>query len=164
MNMLQAHALARAAGEVGVREAGRNRGPRVEMYQRAAKGAPGEPYCVDFILWCYLEGVHALNVRMPLPLYRGALELWRHVDPWMHWHAPSPGSIFIHDHGNEKGHAGFVEDVRGDGTMLTIEANTGPSPDIRLNDRDGDGVYRRHDRTIDDTRLVGFIDVSRRAP
>lgn len=164
MNDLQVKVLELAAGEVGVREAGINRGVRVEMYQAAAGGVPGESYCVDFIIWCFKEAVHALNVPMPLPIVRSAVRLWERTDPWMHWHAPTPGSIFVHDHGGGFGHAGLVEAVRGDGTMLTIEANTSASPGVPKTDRDGDGVYRRHDRRIDDHRLIvgqGFIDVGR---
>ncbi|MCA1824399.1 MAG: hypothetical protein LC640_09100 [Frankia sp.] len=84
MNALQRRVLELAAGELGV---------RVEMYQAAAGGVPGEPYCVDFIIWCFKEAVHELNVEMPLPVVRSAVRLWQQTDPWTHWHAPSPGSI-----------------------------------------------------------------------
>lgn len=161
MNDLQRRVLELAAGELGVREAGRNRGVRVEMYQAAAGAQPGDPWCASFVVWAFKEAVHALGVRMPLPVTPGALKLWRKSDPFFHWFTPTPGAVFIIDHGGGLGHCGLVEDVRADGTMLTIEGNTGPSPDVPRKDRDGDGVYRRHDRRDDDPTLVGFIDVSR---
>ena len=164
MNDLQQRVLEIAAREVGVREAGRNRGVRVEEYQAAVHAQPGDPWCVAFVLWCFKQAVHDLNLPMPLPVTAGVLKLWRRSEPWMHWHAPAPGAIFLHDHGGGLGHCGLVEDVREDGTMLTIEGNTGPSPGVPRADRDGDGVYRRHDRRADDGRLMvgqGFIDVGR---
>lgn len=161
MNALQAKVLELAAGELGVREAGRNRGARVEMYQATAGAQPGDPWCASFVVWCFLEAAQALGLPMPLPVTPGVLKLWRRSDPNLHWHAASPGAVFILDHGGGLGHCGLVEDVRADGTMLTIEGNTGPSPDVPRKDRDGDGVYRRHDRSAMDPSVVGFIDVSR---
>lgn len=159
MNDLQRRVLELAAGELGVREAGRNRGIRVEMYQAAAGARPGDPWCASFVVWAFLEAVHALNVPMPLPRTPGALKLWQRSDPWTHWHLPTAGSVFVVDHGAGLGHCGLVEDVRGDGGLLTIEGNTGPGPGVPSADREGDGVYRRHDRNARD--CVGFIDVSR---
>jgi hypothetical protein len=164
MNDLQRRVLEIAARQVGVREAGRNRGIVVEAYQRAAGAQPGDPWCAAFVVWCFREAVHQLNVPMPLPITPGALKLWRRSDPWLHWHQPTPGAVFVHDHGGGLGHCGLVEEVRADGTLVTLEGNTGPSPGVARTDRDGDGVYRRHDRTALDVRLVGFIDVSRERP
>lgn len=161
MNRFQSKVLEAASRELGVREAGRNRGVRVEAYQAAAGAQPGDPWCAAFVVWAYRQVVHDLNEPMPIPVTPGVMKLWRKSDPWTHWHAPSPGAIFILDHGGGLGHCGLVECLRGDGTMLTIEGNTGPSPDVPRADRDGDGVYRRHDRRADDPMLVGFIDVSR---
>lgn len=164
MNTLQQRVLELAAGELGVREVGRNRGIRVEMFQAAAGAHPGDPWCASFVVWAFKEACLGLGLPMPLPITPGALKLWRLSDPAYHWYYPVAGSIFILDHGGGLGHCGLVESVRGDGTFLTLEGNTGPSPDVPAKDRDGDGVYRRHDRRVDDPRLVGFIDVGRTGP
>lgn len=161
MNALTEAVLAIAAGQIGVRELGRNRGPRVEEYQRAAGAHPGDPWCASFVVWCFLRAGEETGMSCPLPITPGAMKLWRKSDPWMHWNMPSAGSIFVLDHGGGLGHCGLVEAFTPDGRLLTIEGNTGPGITVAAKDREGDGVYRRHDRTVSDPSLVGFVDVSR---
>ncbi len=163
MNVLTGTVLEIAAREVGVRELGKNRGIRVEEYQRAAGADPGDPWCASFVVWCFLEACHELNLDMPLPVTPGVLKLWRKSEEWFHWHRPTAGSIFIQDHGGGLGHCGLVVDVANDDHLYTIEGNTGPGPLPPGVDREGDGVYRRHDRRAADPTIVGYIDVSRRA-
>lgn len=51
---LAAKAYEIAVREIGVAEVGgNNRGRRVDEIIRYAKGALGEPWCVDFVIWCY---------------------------------------------------------------------------------------------------------------
>lgn len=57
---------------------------------------------------------------------------------------PSPGSIFFMRKGQtEQGHAGIVVEVNDDGTIITIEGNTSPSPTSAAADREGDGIYKK---------------------
>lgn len=156
---LRDYALQIAAGEIGVREAGRNRGIRVEMFQAAAGAHPGDPWCASFVVWAYKEACHGLSLEMPLPVTPGALALWRRGDPIHHWHQPSPGAVFVLDHGGGMGHCGFVESIT-PLHIVTVEGNTNDS-----GGREGVGVYRRI-RRLDGglDGLVGFVDTARTGP
>jgi hypothetical protein len=51
---LRRSALRHARFNVGVAERGaNNRGPKVDEIIEYAHGALGEPWCVDFVIWCY---------------------------------------------------------------------------------------------------------------
>ena len=63
--------------------------------------------------------------------------------------------IGVIEHAGGKGHAFFVlgllAEQEEDGELVvTIEANTGPGPNVPTKDREGDGVYLRSDRAFDD--------------
>lgn len=154
MNILTSAALDIATREVGVVEIGRNRGPRVEQYQAAAGAHPGDPWCASFVTWCFMEAARELSLANPCPVTPGALKLWRKSDEWAHWHRPSPGSIFVIDHGGGMGHCGFVDGLYGD-DYYTVEGNTNEA-----GGREGDGVHKRKRSTVD-KGLVGFIDFAR---
>src|SRR5689334_19529052 len=51
---LKASAVAKAEVARGIFEqGGNNRGPQVEAIISYARGQIGEPWCVDFVIWCY---------------------------------------------------------------------------------------------------------------
>lgn len=112
---------------------GNNRGPAVERIIRYAQGDIGEPWCVDFVIWCYGQA----GSRVVKPGYPRAVRLMRTAQT-MVVSDPRPGDIvrFSFDHTGL-----FVKD-NGDGTITTIEGNTGARGAV--SDGNGsDGVYRK---------------------
>lgn len=63
--------------------------------------------------------------------------------------------VFIIHHANGKGHTGFgVELVEDDAERFrSVEANTGPGPNVASKDREGDGCYERSDRRFADVNV-----------
>lgn len=150
-----------ARAEVGVREkGGPNRGKRIEMYQAAAGGRPGDAYCVAGIYWCFQQSAMALRTINPMPRTTGALRLYElapayaKLPPWRNsgQKTPQPGAIVVHRSKSKpgRGHVGLVVHTRG-AEIGCIEFNTNPA-----GSRDGDGVYIRERPT--EYWDVGIID------
>ena len=155
MSALTAAVLRLAATQVGVRELGRNRGERVQQYQDRAGAHPGDPWCACFVSWCFAVASNGLALPCPFKLTFRALELWRKSPVEIRSSWPTPGSIFVVDHGAGLGHCGLVESFsEGDLIIVTIEGNTSPG-----GSREGDGVYRRT-RPLDEINL-GYVDYGR---
>lgn len=131
---MRLRAMRAAESLVGVMEVGgNNRGPVVNRIILANDGAIGEPWCGDFVAYCYRQagskavtrswasvrllggvaGVH--RVRQPLA---GDLVRFKfdHV------------GMFVKDHGSE---------------IETIEGNTGATGAVSDSSTGGDGVYRK---------------------
>lgn len=143
-----------ASLEVGIRELGRNRGPRVDQYIRAAGLDPERgsyPWCVCFIQWCFQQAAKDLGTESPLPRTASVHKLWA-AAPACRTVRPYPGRIFLLDHGAGTGHAGLVEAVTGT-HAVTVEGNTSAD-----GAREGDGVFRRVRRFDGNERLLGFLD------
>lgn len=112
--------MAVAAREVGTRESppGSNRGPRVGEYQASTSlGGTGWPWCAAFVTWV---------------LARAGVETsWCSASTWLMWSAardrgltitaPVPGCVIIWP----GVHVGLVDAVHGNGTVSTIEGNSG---------------------------------------
>lgn len=159
MSPLAVQIIEIAASQVGVRETGRNRGPMVDEYLRAAGLNPAldsYPWCASFAVWVVRQACLELGIPNPLPRTSGVHKLWMRSPPHTCVQRPSPGAIFCIDHGGGKGHCGFVEEVGGT-HLVTIEGNTNDG-----GSREGDGVYRRS-RRFDEVNL-GYIDLSRKPP
>jgi CHAP domain len=155
MTPLTTAVLHLASAQVGVRELGRNRGERVEEYQARAGARPGDPWCAAFVSWCFAVAANGLALPCPLRLTARALDLWKKAPVALRSSWPTPGAIFVIDHGGGHGHCGLVESFsQGDLIIITIEGNTGPQ-----GGRDGDGVYRRT-RRLDGINL-GYVDYGR---
>lgn len=129
--------LARHIFETG----GNNRGPWVERIIRYAKGDIGEPWCVDFVIWC---AGHAGSKQIRPGYPRAVAAMW--TAGVVATQDPVPGDAvrFKFDHTGI-----FVKD-NGDGTIQTIEGNTGARGAV--SDGNGnDGVYRKR-RSKSDVR------------
>lgn len=151
MTFLTASALDIATSEIGVHEiGGNNRGERIEEYLAAAHAKPGDPWCASFVSWAFIQAAAALGVPNPMRPTAGALHIWRDAPELCRSKTPTIGSIFVINHGEGKGHCGFVAAVTGD-HVLTIEGNTNEA-----GSREGDGVLRKS-RRISDIN-VGFVD------
>lgn len=134
-------ALAVASSQVGVREAGKNSGVEVDAYLASVGLTPGFAWCAAFVHWCFHVAAVDAQERNPCPRTGGALHMRQLAEPSEIVAEPAkalPGDVFTIDHGKGLGHTGFVELVRRDGLLQTIEGNTNGG-----GGRDGDGVYRR---------------------
>lgn len=132
---LRLKALKVAENMVGVMErGGNNTGPIVDKIIKANGGVIGEPWCGDGMAYCYrLAGSKAVqrlwaSVRALLGLF-GIRKT----------SSPKPGDLvrFTFDHVGM-----FVRDL-GDGSIETIEFNTGASGAVSDSATGGDGVYRK---------------------
>jgi len=141
-----AEAEARAgAGEVG----GDNAGPFVEKYLNANHPERithrGEPWCVAFYCWCWLQAARSAGTELPVSFTRSAHQLWG----WLAAHGqvltraqalaqkepggpevsfrPAPGdAVFWDFSGNgEPDHVNMLHHIDADGTIHTIGGNEG---------------------------------------
>lgn len=132
---------------VGIGErGGNNRGQLVEIFQRHAGIAPGDPWCMAFVQYC-LAQIDNLAALFN-PATRSArignschcMTVWGSTDPDLRDMKPSVGSIAIWRRENTaQGHTGIVSAVSKD-EFRTIEGNTSPAKGV---DREGDGVFEK---------------------
>lgn len=121
-------ALSIALGEVGEKEdpPGSNRGPRVDVYVKAAGLDPqgGYPWCACFVSWAIREAM----LRMGGPYrWRGSASVANLLkrNRFAAVPLPRPGDVFIHlGDGNSGNHCGFVTAVSAGGALATLEGNT----------------------------------------
>lgn len=143
-------------------EGGNNRGDQVEFFQRLISGAPGDPWCADFVCSCLVKAYarfHRLpedRVRLPgyvaaagalmLPLSGSCVEiarsarrlkLLRSAD-----YSPAAGDLVLFDFADrgEPHHIGFVRSAD-HAVIHTVEGNT--SPGTHGSQADGEGVFCR---------------------
>ena len=153
---LTARVLEVAAGEVGVKEVGINRGERVELYQATVGIPPGSSWCAAFVFFCFEQAARDLGLVNPLPKTGGVHKMFRRSpEPYRIFH-PLPGAVYFHDSGCGLGHAGIVESVAGD-HIVGIEGNTNEA-----GDREGDGVARKVRRFA--YINLGMIDFAKPIP
>lgn len=146
-------ALAEHANGVAERPMGSNRGPELDKYlpDWVTKSAePGPAWCCFFYSWVVKEalGDWPLGGREgscgKARERAGTLGIWR--PKTMRAAHPLPGDAFVFDHGEGKGHIGFVLRVSKDGSEInTLEGNCANR--VKL------GVRR-----VDASDLAGFID------
>jgi hypothetical protein len=149
---LGAKAIEVARQYLTVREVTPNRHPDIDRWLKACGVKPPAAYCAAFVSWCVLRASEGRGFKDSA----GALRLVERnpdrklepIDAAVLLATPEP-VIFVIDHGQGKGHAGFALSIDGD-TMTTLEANTGPGPAVAAKDRDGDGVHLRTDRQFYD--------------
>jgi hypothetical protein len=150
-----------ARGCVGIREVPpkSNRGPEVDAFLLGVGLDPTAgkyPWCAAFVSHCVREAVLRVGGQPRIRPSAGALRLLE-KNPGLRLEQPEGACIFVIDHGQGKGHCGFVVELLPDGHFVSIEGNTGPGPAAPAADRDGDGVYLRRDRRVDD--CVGFVRI-----
>jgi len=122
-------------GLVGVMEqGGNNAGPMVSKIIKANDGFVGEPWCGDFVAYCYrLAGSDLVNRSwasvQALDDQPGIKETTK----------PREGDLVTFDFD----HVGmFLRDL-GNGEIETVEGNTGASGAVSDSATGGDGVYRK---------------------
>jgi hypothetical protein len=153
-------ALLCARDTIGLQEEAGNRGPAIEVIQRAANIGLGSPWCAAFVNWCaeYASVVH--NKKSPLEdvPHQGFVQSYhnwaRNESRLITIEDAYPGSLFLKWVPSKRrwGHIGFVSEPNHRGrSFVTIEGNsndTGSSEGIAV-------VTLR--RELDDGTFV-FID------
>jgi surface antigen len=121
-----ARALAVAEGEIGQAEQppGSNDSPRIATYRAAVQGSVvGQPWCAYFVSWC------AAQAGVPLGDHGQGFGAVSQIEDWARSSGrllpasakPRPGDLILFG----TAHVGMVESVAADGTITTVEGNTG---------------------------------------
>lgn len=124
-----------ARGLIGVmEEGGNNRGRMVSKIIRSNGGSGPEPWCGDFVAYCY-RNAGSKSVRREW----AAVRLLYPLVGIKQTGQPRKGDLvrFTFDHVGM-----FVKDL-GNGRIETIEGNTGASGAVSDSKTGGDGVYRK---------------------
>lgn len=134
---------------VGVMETGgNNRGPMVDKIIRANGGTGPEPWCGDFVAYCYRQaGSTAVTRSWAAVRFLGYLRGMRVVKH------PKPGDIVCFDFD----HTGLFVRRDGVGTIVTCEGNTGASGAVSDSVTGGDGVYMKRRRVENVSRYVRVL-------
>jgi hypothetical protein len=126
-NSVGARIVAAAAGEVGQAEQppGSNNSPRIAQYRSATAGAPGPgPWCAYFVSWAARQagaplGNQGQGFGSVDQLYSWAQQTGRAYTAGS-GQTPKPGDLIVfHEH------IGIVEGVDANGSIHTIEGNSG---------------------------------------
>jgi hypothetical protein len=160
-----AAALAQAISQVGVMEVplGSNSGPKVDLYLASVGLDPGNFWCMAFVYWCFREAAASSAQPNPFPRTGGCLDAWDRTPAGSHLSRAKaianpalvrPGMVFILDYGNGHGHTGFVKSPIG-GALTTVEGNTSAQ-----GSGNGVGVFELSRRSVSDSSLKGFIDLT----
>lgn len=114
-----------AQGEIGVREVGTNRGPRVRIYQQFAGITGGQPWCAAFATWCVYQAASRLGVKPKVPRCASSQGLyqWARASGALLSH-PEPGCIGLERGEGGHHHTFMVTSVRGH-QVASIDGNYG---------------------------------------
>jgi hypothetical protein len=144
---------------VGVREKGDNRGPEVEMFQKALDGkAAGEPWCAALVQYGLLLVEKKTGMFSGVAASEHVRTVWN-GSALLRVTEPQPGDLMVWGlKGSASGHIGVVESLLTPGTVMTIEGNTGPDRKGQV-EREGDGVYRKRRQIQGGQKLqvLGFL-------
>ncbi|MDZ4810776.1 MAG: CHAP domain-containing protein [Bacteroidota bacterium] len=156
---------------VGVTEnGGDNRGPEVEMFQKAVDGkAAQEAWCLGFSQYCvreadkkYSELFEGTTPKNILFQTEHVLTLWNKTPKENRIEKPHVGCLILWNYYKDGkqttlGHVGIVSKIIDDTFCQSVEGNTSPSNSVQ---RNGDGVYlktRAYSSTASNMRILGFI-------
>jgi len=124
-------ALSFANDLLGIREHGDNRGPAVEMIQRAASIPAGSPWCGALVNAAAEYAQMVKDIRSPLeqvPLqgYVHSYYVYGSENGWVYGDKPYPGAIFLlwSEAKQRYAHMGFVGHYVGGGSFTTVEGNS----------------------------------------
>jgi tellurite resistance protein len=135
-------ALEFARRHVGTRESSRNRGPRIDEWNKAAGSPIGSEWCGTFLNACLMAAGFPRQTFLPR-----VRDIETHARAgtggWRWTMSPRPGDLVLYVVGDAVNHAGIVESVSPDG-LVTIEGNT--HADGEGAGAAADEVERRHRR------------------
>lgn len=154
---LEVPAVARSYTTVREPKGKPNTGPEIERWLSHVGRHPGDPYCAAYVSCVIWEAGMRVPVKPRLRRSASARRLGE-LNPELQITesearerlAEGLPVVFIIHHPNGKGHTGFgVGLVDSDAERFnSVEANTGPGPNVASKDREGDGCYERFDRTF----------------
>jgi len=135
--------------------------PEFGNYIKQGGHTPGAPYCASFAKSCALESAETPTERKVIQQVltpHSLTSLANAKKAGLYSATPTPNSIAIFQKGNStSGHSAVVESVNQDGTINTIEGNTGAG-----GGREGDGVYRKtrnpKNQNKQGLHIVGYIN------
>lgn len=157
MTPLESETSALALSFDGERETdGPNDSPAIRQWLAHVNLKPPQPYCAAFVSWV----IFTAGMRVPvLPKFKrsaGALRLLDlnpglviFAEEAVELLATGVPLVFVQKHTGGKGHCGFALALSDADHFESMEANTGPGPNVPAKDRDGQGCYRRQDRHVD---------------
>jgi len=135
--------------QIGVMETGGpNCGPEVERYLASVGLPKGKPWCAAFCYWVFNEAAKKLGDNEENPLVRtgSVIDHWERAPAKIKISPEAafedlrllpPGTLFLIDHGNRRGHMGIILAAEAAG-LRGVEGNTN-----RGGSREGDGVHAR---------------------
>lgn len=127
---------------VGVKEkGGNNRGPEVEMFQKAVDGkASKEAWCMAFVQYCIKQIEHGFNAKSKVYKSEHCLTTYGNSPDSIKLENPEVGCVIIWRHGeSSNGHTGIVTEIIDKDWVRVCEGNTGNPDDVV--EREGDGVF-----------------------
>lgn len=153
---------------LAVREEGKNRGRWVLEYLKAVFLGPGNPWCQAFVVYRLIKAAHTLIINIPKEFPRtGSCTVsvkWaqseghfiRRADVELRRTKVQVGDIayFWFPNLGRWAHTGIVVEVNSDGSFVTVEGNTAPSPSSEDVVREGQGVYAKS-RTLKSLGVLG---------
>ena len=158
---------AKAREVLSVREDGSNRGTFVEVYLKAVGLAPGNPWCMAFIVLRLIKAAAALGSVFPREIpktgstvlfsdYGKKKGFWiKRADLELGRASLQPGDIVFYFFPSKGriAHTGIVVDLADNKNFFTVEGNTSGGINDSV-DRDGQGVYMKL-RTLSSLGLWG---------
>jgi len=160
---------AQAKEVLPVREDGSNRGTFVEVYLKAVGLAPGNPWCMAFVVLRLIKAATALKLVFPKDVpktgstvlfsdYGKKKSFWiRRADFELGRAKMQPGDIVFYFFPTKGriAHTGIVVELADNKNFFTVEGNTSGGINDSV-DRDGQGVYMKL-RTLSSLGLWGGV-------
>lgn len=161
-DLLAAIYLKRVVQDINLREAGKNRHPIIDEFNKWAGVAVGSPYCLSGALYRLDETCNILGLKNPVGRCAGTQSFYdlapaKYKNTFDRLVLPGDIGIMQVVLDQTRGHAFIVAEKKEPGVkkVKTYEYNTGSS-----GERDGEGFFEKT-RTDDITtmRVRGFVDV-----
>lgn len=110
-----------AGSQIGTKENGANGGAALKYQKMFGRGP--EPWCADFVSWVFSKAGKKTNS----PYCPTFIQKLKREGRWKGMKDPKPGDIVFFDwgHDGKADHVGIVKHANADGSITTIEGNTG---------------------------------------
>lgn len=144
--LLRFRALEIAKTQLFVREkTGKNDGIEVEAFLKSVGLSKGYAWCMAFVYWNGEKAAGQLKVPNLVPKTAGVIDCYRKAKAKGYVVTePKKGDQFIMNFGDGTGHTGWVDEVKNNKNIFTVEGNTSADPTYAALDREGNGVFERN--------------------
>jgi hypothetical protein len=147
-----------------VREVKSNEGPEINRWLDHVRLPPGHAYCAAMVSCVIDDAARKIGIAPKLNRSGSALRLLD-LNPTLEISLTDAMAlmrdgrpvVYVIDHGTGKGHTGFACGLVGDECFLDTSGNTMPSKTTPAKDRQGQGVYERSDRRLED--VYGWLQI-----